>query len=168
MAKLILHRIERGFTQSSHLLGTIAETHQQIMMHEDLLGVPETNRMLALCRLSSIHLSTTQAQRLMFCSRDGPSASPAEPSELLVAAAFLGEVKLLKALLRAGVDVNRDSDTFGTPLKAAAIQGNLDTAKLLIEHGANANHASGYDADYNKYKGTALQACAKRNHIAVV
>ena len=77
-------------------------------------------------------------------------------------------MKLLKALLRAGADINRDSDTFGTPLKAAAIQGNLDTAKLLIEHGADANHASGYDAVYNKYKGTALQACAKRNHIAVV
>ena len=98
-----------------------------------------------------------------------PSAFPAEPHELLAVAAFIEEKKLLKAILQAGADVNGESDTFGTPLKAAAMQGNLDIAQLLIEYGADVNLTSGYDHDfYGRSEWTALRACAKRGHIAMV
>ena len=167
-AKLILHQIERRSTQNSHLLNRIAQTHLSVMKHEDLLEGPENDRMFALCRLSSIHLGNSQAQQLIYSVVDEPSAFPAEPHELLTATAFLGEMKFLKALLQAGADVNGESNSFGTPLKAAVIQGNLDIAKLLIQLGADVNRVSGYDGYCDKYRGSALLACAKRGYFAMV
>ena len=64
----------------------------------------------------------------------------------LMWAAFRGDAKIIKALLDAGADVNSEG-MLGTPLSQAAWADRTEAARLLVEHGANANqasHAEGY------------------------
>jgi len=57
----------------------------------------------------------------------------------LILAAKNGSAPMVAALLEAGADPNRATDTGATPLMAAAMSGNVDAAKMLIEHDADVN-----------------------------
>ena len=72
-----------------------------------------------------------------------------------------GHLKVVKALVQAGADVNHATKTFSTPLRAAAFDGRLDIVKYLIEHKANIHLA-------NKYNNTCLMIAAFRGHLEVV
>lgn len=69
--------------------------------------------------------------------------------------------ELVKLLVENGADVDAADDDGLTPLLAACIGGCLDSAKLLIEHGANVNHAN----RTSRY--TPLMAAANYGHVAV-
>ncbi len=58
-------------------------------------------------------------------------------------------MKVVKALVKAGADVNHTTKTFSTPLRAASFDGRLDIVKYLIEHKADIHLA-------NKYNNTCL------------
>ena len=47
------------------------------------------------------------------------------------------QLEVIKALVKAGADVNGSSETDITPLMLAARANNIDTIKALIENGAN-------------------------------
>lgn len=70
-------------------------------------------------------------------------------------------MKVVKALVRAGAEVNHPTKTFSTPLRAAAFDGRLDIVKYLIEHKANIHLA-------NKYNNTCLMIAAFKGHQEVV
>ena len=67
----------------------------------------------------------------------------------------------MKALVRAGADVNHATKTFSTPLRAACFDGRLDIVKYLMEHGADIHLA-------NKYNNTCLMIAAFKGHLDVV
>jgi len=84
-----------------------------------------------------------------------------EGASPLWCAAGAGHLKVVKALVQAGADVNHATKTFSTPLRAAAFDGRLDIVKYLIEHKANIHLA-------NKYNNTCLMIAAFRGHLEVV
>ncbi|MDB6026392.1 MAG: hypothetical protein JWM68_2615 [Verrucomicrobiales bacterium] len=59
----------------------------------------------------------------------------------LMWAAFRGDTGMIKALLDAGADVNGEG-MFGTPLSQAAWADRTEAARLLVNRGAQANHAN--------------------------
>ena len=72
-----------------------------------------------------------------------------------------GHLKVVKALVRAGAEVNHATKTRSTPLRAASFDGRLDIVKYLIEHKADVHLA-------NKYNNTCLMIAAFKGHLEVV
>lgn len=72
-----------------------------------------------------------------------------------------GHLKVVKALVKAGADVNHTTKTHSTPLRAASFDGRLDIVKYLIEHKADIHLA-------NKYNNTCLMIAAFKGHLDVV
>ncbi len=66
-------------------------------------------------------------------------------------------MKVVKALVKAGADVNHPTKTFSTPLRAASFDGRLDIVKYLIKHKANIHLA-------NKYNNTCLMIAAFKGY----
>lgn len=66
------------------------------------------------------------------------------------------------ALLAKGADVDESDFIFGTPLHIAALQGNSDIAKTLIEHGA------GLEAVSEQQGSRSLHLAAEFGHVSVV
>lgn len=69
--------------------------------------------------------------------RYGAGQTSDAPEHILSAAAYMGNISLVKNLLVQGVDVNNSSNTFGRPLKNAALKGHLEIARLLLNKGAD-------------------------------
>ncbi|WEW60255.1 hypothetical protein PRK78_005740 [Emydomyces testavorans] len=65
--------------------------------------------------------------------------APDSPRHLLSAAACFGNTALVEKLLLQGVSCNIGSSIFGPPLHLAVCYGHTDTAKLLLEAGADPN-----------------------------
>lgn len=65
-------------------------------------------------------------------------------AHVLAAAAFLGGQKLVETLLSDGVNPNNASDLFGTPLQAAATNGQIETVRYLLKNGAQLKHFPRY------------------------
>jgi len=63
-------------------------------------------------------------------------------------------------LLKAGADVNAQSEFYDNALQAAAYKDNETTVKLLLKAGADVNSQGGY-------YGNALQAAARQDHKAM-
>ena len=61
----------------------------------------------------------------------------------LLIASGTGDLKEMDAVLKAGADPNV-SDSFGTPVVAAAASGNIEAVKLLLDKGANVNAIDSY------------------------
>ena len=79
-----------------------------------------------------------------------------------------GKLKLMKAIIEAGADVNSDECTwYASPLSWAANNAHLDAIKLLIKHGAwiksaNAVHAAAFGgSSCGKNKTEAYVDCLK-------
>jgi len=84
-----------------------------------------------------------------------------EGASPLWCAAGAGHLKVVKALVRAGAEVNHATKTRSTPLRAASFDGRLDIVKYLIEHKADVHLA-------NKYNNTCLMIAAFKGHLEVV
>ena len=96
-------------------------------------------------------------------------------SHVLAAAAFLGDQKLVEALLRSGLNPNNASNLFGTPLQAAATNGQIETVRYLLRNGAGVNHFPRYrpfakktPIDGVSMPYTALQAAAEGGYGSLV
>jgi ankyrin repeat protein len=59
-----------------------------------------------------------------------------------------GDLSAAKALIDAGIDVNKAGDLGYTPLHVACMQGNVEMVKLLIDKGANMFALSEGDAPF--------------------
>src|SRR5215475_12543396 len=59
-----------------------------------------------------------------------------------------GDLAATKALVDAGIDVNRAGDLGYTPLHVACVQGNAEMVRLLIENGADVFALSEGDAPF--------------------
>jgi len=59
-----------------------------------------------------------------------------------------GDLSAAKALIDAGIDVNKAGDLGYTPLHVACMQGNVEMVKLLIDEGANMFALSEGDAPF--------------------
>ena len=57
----------------------------------------------------------------------------------LHSAAYEGDVKRVRKLLKKGADPNTQSEDGDTPLHVAVSWGHVDVVKLLLEHGADPN-----------------------------
>lgn len=74
---------------------------------------------------------------------------------------FLGHLNVVKTLVKAGADVNHQTRTNSTPLRAACFDGRLDIVKYLTHHLADIHIA-------NKYNNTCLMIAAYKGHLDVV
>lgn len=74
---------------------------------------------------------------------------------------FLGHLNVVKILVKAGADVNHQTRTNSTPLRAACFDGRLDIVKYLTYHAADIHIA-------NKYNNTCLMIAAYKGHLDVV
>jgi ankyrin repeat protein len=73
---------------------------------------------------------------------------------------------LFLRLLEVGADVNASEDSYGfTALMAASKKGNFDTAKILLEKGANLNATSDQDVHLGE---TALILASRKGHLNLV
>jgi hypothetical protein len=79
----------------------------------------------------------------------------------LHSAAYDGDVKRVKELLKKGADPNTQSEDGDTPLHVAASKGHFDVVKLLLEHGADPNIQDEYGL-------TPLHDAASMGHVDVV
>ncbi len=79
-----------------------------------------------------------QVARLFNGNRPSPGLPPgATPLTALEAGASDSKLFRIKRALQAGLDPNEKTATYGTALHAAAQAGQLDAARLLVEHGAD-------------------------------
>ncbi|PMD33852.1 ankyrin, partial [Hyaloscypha variabilis F] len=62
-----------------------------------------------------------------------------DPGNALCQAAALGDHQILELLLKYGANVNVESGTIGSPLKASLELGHLEIAQTLLQHGAAPN-----------------------------
>lgn len=75
-----------------------------------------------------------------------------------------GDIDTLRAALESGkFDVDGEDATSRTPLYLAALHGNTEAARLLLEHGADINHVA-----IQKGPETALHMAAGAGHLDVV
>ena len=65
------------------------------------------------------------------------NASSADGDNVLHVVVGWGDLAAAKALLDAGIDVNKAGDLGYTPLHVACMKGNLGLVKLLVERGAD-------------------------------
>lgn len=65
-----------------------------------------------------------------------------DSAHVLAAAAFIGDQKLVESLLSSGGKPNTASNLFGTPLQAAAGNGQIGIVRYLLRNGAQINHFS--------------------------
>ena len=79
----------------------------------------------------------------------------------LHSAAYDGDVKRVKKLLKKGVSPNVRNESGDTPLHWAANKGRVKVVKLLLKHGADPNIK-------NKYGWTPLHKAAFEDHVEVV
>jgi hypothetical protein len=79
----------------------------------------------------------------------------------LQTAAFNGNIKIVRMLLKHGANVNARGGKFGNTLQAASWKGHVEVVRLLLESGADVNMQGG---EY----GNALQAASYRGHVEVV
>jgi outer membrane protein assembly factor BamB len=91
-----------------------------------------------------------------------PAALGADLKEELLAAAKKGDAAAVKALLAKGADVNAKSAYGVTALGFAADRGQVEVAKVLIEHKADVNVKDSF------YQATPLSWAASRGHAGVV
>lgn len=99
-----------------------------------------------------------------------------DPSaHILAAAAFIGDQKLVESLLSNGGKPNNASLLFGTPLQAAATNGQIETVRYLLRNGAGVNHFPRYrpfaeNTPINEVSMpyTALQAAAEGGYEPMV
>lgn len=107
------------------------------------------------------------------------SSSPDDSSHILAAAAYLGDVPLVRRLLDEGAQINPDTTYFGRPLEAAASQGHTDIVRLLLDLGAAVNDAEAAPPDRDdfvvmrsaksrKVTATALEAASTAGHFETV
>ncbi|OBT59845.1 hypothetical protein VE03_10552, partial [Pseudogymnoascus sp. 23342-1-I1] len=105
--------------------------------------------------MESLEVSEYHKLLRTFCDfNDKVSKLPA-----LHAAALRGDVPMVMVSL---ADVNERGSEYGTPLHAAALNGNAHVAAILLENGAEV------DAPGRKYYGTPLQVAAFWGHKEIV
>ncbi|KAI9360068.1 ankyrin repeat-containing domain protein [Zopfochytrium polystomum] len=84
----------------------------------------------------------------------------------LMTAAIYGDPTATAALLAAGADPNGRSLNNETALTSAAMSGNLETVRMLVEHGADVRHASKSASGVERV--TALHGACEMGHVDIV
>lgn len=79
----------------------------------------------------------------------------------LWAAAGAGHLSIVKLLIQHGANVNHQTQTDSTPLRAACFEGRLDVVEYLVSHGADLNIA-------NAFNNTCLMIASFKGHTSVV
>ena len=64
---------------------------------------------------------------------------PVSGASPLIIAAVFGQIEVVRALIKAGADVNSRNNEGSTPLITAAVFGQIEVARALIEAGADVN-----------------------------
>ncbi len=80
---------------------------------------------------------------------------------LLMAAVYAQRPRLIRRLIEAGADVNAQDERLNSPFLYAGAEGDLETVRLALAHGADFTRT-------NRYGGTALIPAAEKGHLAVV
>ena len=100
----------------------------------------KTERMTTLPdRTSRFYVEILKVYEFQQSSCLGKGQTSCAPEHLLSAAAYVGNISLVEALLAHGVKVNTGSNVFGKPLFAAALAGHLAIVRLLLARGADAD-----------------------------
>ncbi len=89
------------------------------------------------------------------------NAQRSDGKTLLILAAKVSDVILVRDLIAAGADVNANTSNGGTALMFAAIRGDTQTQKALIDAGADVNAVGGFDW-------TALLVASVKGHVPAV
>ena len=62
---------------------------------------------------------------------------------------FVGHLEMVKFLLEAGADQEHKTDEMHTALMEASMDGHVDVARLLRDHGAQVRHKSSSFSQYS-------------------
>ncbi len=115
--------------------------------------------LLALASFLALGTSSAVAQQSRPPQSAGKSAQQASAEPRLHQAARTGDIATLRAQLNSGISANLRDSSGRTALMQAAEAGQIDAARLLIEHGADVNAAA--------RTGTALEAAERTGHMNV-
>jgi uncharacterized protein len=115
---------------------------------------------------------------LLIENADGIEGSQADEDTPLHRAAFCGDDRVVKELIRKGAKVNAEIvtttaqgyDRGTTPLHVAAAEGHRDVVAVLVENGADVNAGLGYGSHWEMSTtgATPLHLAAAHDHAAVV
>lgn len=145
----------------------ISRIHQAVELLQEMHGpLAEKERLqktYALCAAAANHLGRYFFGKLRPSSPKNHYEPAVErPLDLLTVAACLGNTTMANALLRSGVDPNNEDDIFGSPLDAAARNGDNKMLLLLLRKGAKLFFKFTPDHLHTQYD--ALQAAALAGH----
>jgi ankyrin repeat protein len=135
---------------------------RELLIAEPSLANAENNDGLTSLGFASHFGQKDAVQVLLDCGADVNATSHSKvsfiPSNTALHAAIAGNKSrdVVEVLIKNGADVNAVDSNEHTPIQAAAFEGNLEIAKLLIEHGADLSRKEGF--------GSALSIATKHDH----
>ncbi len=168
LAKLLLLRLNSAPSEEAPHLYAIDRIAQRVQeFSPGCIDIPQSSIREALLAAAVFHQGPLNAVKMIISDSRTCERSEDVSTHILAAVAFLGKLDIVASLLREGVDVNTNSEYFGSPLRAAAGRGHAQVVWLLLEHGASASNVGGRAA-YCHGEDTALQAASRRGDEAIV
>lgn len=173
MTKLLLKRVNNPSIDDNALTSAVRQTADSIIdTYEQYTDASKDGVKYSLCKAAVSHLGSLRIGRLMATESKGQLQLMHDPDHLLVTAALLGSLEMLRILVSQGAEVTSVSEYFGTPLQAAAARGHEEMVLYLLEQGADINQMCGDDVLFRREafrkEGTALRSASRRYHRRVV
>ena len=167
MVKMLLMMVNNTRINKNPLILSIRRTAQLTEERDhNELDVPEGTITSALCTAAVMHLGPIEAPNMMVSGSNVCAQTTDDLTNLLTAAAVIGNLNMVKTLLSQGAGIDSESEYFGTPLKAAVIHGQYEVVQTLLGQGANVNYVGGYG--HGRGDGTLLRAAVCRDHGSIV
>ena len=134
MVKMLLIMVNDTRINKNPLISSIRRTAQltEERGHKEL-DVPKSTITSALCTAAVMHLGPIEAPDTMVSESNVCTQTTDDLTNLLTAAAVLGNLNMVKSLLSQGASIDSESEYFGTPLEAAVIHGQYEVVQTLLE-----------------------------------
>ena len=174
MSGLLLRNFDNSRFDDNPLMSALRRIAESIIsiFHGKHIELPKEGIKSILCTAAVNHLGSRGAGHLMALQSYGQTQTTHGTDDLLTAAALLGNIKVLEAVLFTGVEITSVSKYLGTPLQAAAAQGHLEMVLYLLKRGVDGNYVCGDDVLFGREsfsdKGTALRSASRRDRRMIV
>jgi ankyrin repeat protein len=146
----------------SPLISRLRETAKALSTTQSAPHETQESRLDTLCIVALEHLGRSKVLDLLEVPLHNSTTCPESDSSMLAAATALGNMDVVRELVKDSSLIQKKCSLFGYPLQAAAIGGHEEAAELLLCKGADV------EAVDKPTSGTALCLAARFGHDAVV